>query len=174
MISSAAISTNLRLPRPSLRCPHCRLVQFVTLSGECRKCHKPLQPPADELPATPSEPAAVAAKPLDPVALLPKRIRGLRDLRGWSQSQLAARMDVPRTHISKLENGKASPSLRSIARLGAALDVPFHHFFTTEQLPVMGPFLAEMAPFVSKLTDIERRTLLDAARRMAEDRKAAA
>ena len=42
---------------------------------------------------------------------------------GLSQRQLALRMSVPRTYVSKIENEKATPTLSSLERLARALEV---------------------------------------------------
>jgi putative transcriptional regulator len=50
------------------------------------------------------------------------RLRELRDQRGWSQGELAERLDVSRQTINALETGKYDPSLPlafRIARLFA-------------------------------------------------------
>ncbi len=52
-----------------------------------------------------------------------KAIRSLRQRGGLSQRQLALRMGVPRTYVSKIENEKATPTLSSLARLAQALEV---------------------------------------------------
>ena len=51
------------------------------------------------------------------------QVRDIRRSRHLSQRQLAGRMQVPRTYISKIENGKAIPTLGSLERLAAALEV---------------------------------------------------
>ena len=51
------------------------------------------------------------------------QVRELRRARHLSQRQLAGRMQVPRTYISKIENGKAIPTLGSLERLANALEV---------------------------------------------------
>ena len=51
------------------------------------------------------------------------RLRELRDARGWSQGELAERLDVSRQTVNALETGKYDPSLPlafRIARLFAA------------------------------------------------------
>lgn len=51
------------------------------------------------------------------------RLRELRDTRGWSQGELAERLDVSRQTINALETGKYDPSLPlafRIARLFAS------------------------------------------------------
>ena len=50
-------------------------------------------------------------------------IRALRLRNGLSQRQLALRMSVPRTYVSKIENEKATPTLSSLERLAKALEV---------------------------------------------------
>ena len=51
------------------------------------------------------------------------QVREIRRARHLSQRQLAGRMQVPRTYISKIENGKAIPTLGSLERLALALGV---------------------------------------------------
>lgn len=59
----------------------------------------------------------------------PKRIgrmlKALREAKGFSQVELAARAKVERTYIVKLESGdKKNPSLAILQRLARALGVP--------------------------------------------------
>ena len=54
---------------------------------------------------------------------LAQSIRSLRLRNGLSQRQLALRMSVPRTYVSKIENEKATPTLSSLERLARALEV---------------------------------------------------
>ena len=51
------------------------------------------------------------------------QVKEIRRARHLSQRQLAGRMQVPRTYISKIENGKAIPTLGSLERLAGALGV---------------------------------------------------
>jgi transcriptional regulator with XRE-family HTH domain len=108
--------------REVVRCSDCRLMQFRTSNSLCRKCHRPLDV---EEPVRPdrtgdSQPAEPSAEAGLKVAGQVKEIRRARHL---SQRQLAGRMQVPRTYISKIENGKAIPTLGSLERLAAALGV---------------------------------------------------
>ena len=52
------------------------------------------------------------------------RIAGIRKRRGWSQSQLAARLGVPRDRLSKWERGMNAPSLDDLSGLSEVLEVP--------------------------------------------------
>lgn len=103
--------------REVLRCPKCLLVQYRTSSNLCRRCESPY-----ELPVV----AALAAPEAEPVLLdynVAKAIRTLRKSQGLSQRTLAQRMQVPRTYVSKIENGKAQPTLASLERIASALDI---------------------------------------------------
>ena len=91
--------------REVLRCDHCSLVQFRTTSALCRRCHKCLEVEEPE-PAAPL--ALVPAQETQDGIQVATAVRDLRHVRNLSQRQLALRMGVPRTYISKIENlGKA-------------------------------------------------------------------
>jgi transcriptional regulator with XRE-family HTH domain len=49
---------------------------------------------------------------MSPKARFGERLRRLRDERGWTQDDLAARMGYSGTHISAVETGRRSPTLR--------------------------------------------------------------
>lgn len=51
------------------------------------------------------------------------RIRELRTHRGLTQAELARRMGITEGNVSRLETGGRAPSLRTIARVAAALGV---------------------------------------------------
>lgn len=53
------------------------------------------------------------------------KIKLVREERGYSQEQLAVLMDVNRTTISKIENGKFSITVDSLARFSIYLDYEF-------------------------------------------------
>src|SRR5574338_391849 len=117
--------------REVVRCDHCLLVQFRTTNSLCRRCHASL----DE-----EEPEIVAAVPVPQVMPahgnghghlnLAASIRSLRLRNGLSQRQLATRMSVPRTYVSKIENEKATPTLSSLERLAKALEVDVTELIT--------------------------------------------
>ncbi len=95
-------------------------------------------------------------------------IRNLRLQHGLSQRQLALRMGVPRTYVSKIENEKATPTLSSLARLADALTVSVPDLLTacspsrdneiTELLS--DPFISEMAAFTKQLDGMQRTSVL--------------
>jgi transcriptional regulator with XRE-family HTH domain len=53
---------------------------------------------------------------------LGQTLRGLRNKRKWSQTDLALRADVDRNYISLIELGRNSPSVRMLFRLCDALN----------------------------------------------------
>lgn len=163
--------------REVYRCDFCSLVQFRTASLLCRRCHKPLE--AEEEPEpTPVAPVAVVPRPQatqpseSAVAL---RIREIRSQRNMSQRQLAAKMSVPRTYISKVENGRATPTLTSLERLAEALSVHLSDLLLErsseerQELKAIlaDPFLAEISQCVFMLDALQRTTLLNHIRDMA-------
>jgi transcriptional regulator with XRE-family HTH domain len=164
--------------REVLRCNHCKLVQFRTSSAACRRCKKSLE---IEKPAPAPAPLALVPPPAEaPQGIqVAAAVRDLRHVRNLSQRQLAARMNVPRTYISKIENGKAMPTLSSLDRLARALEVdmsallrdaPTRH--SNEACMLMNdPFLAEIAAYTSKLDALQRSIFLNHVRELAAGRR---
>jgi transcriptional regulator with XRE-family HTH domain len=105
-------------------------------------------------------------------------VRDLRHVRNLSQRQLAARMGVPRTYISKIENGKAMPTLSSLDRLARALqvdisallrDAPTRHRDESAVL-LNDPFLAEIAKYTAHLTSTQKSIFLNHVRELSQGR----
>src|SRR5256885_16342088 len=155
--------------REVVRCDHCLLVQFRTSNNNCRRCHACL----DEEPEP--EPIRVAPPVMMPVPgtgrghlNLATSIRSLRLRNGLSQRQLAGRMSVPRTYVSKIENEKATPTLSSLERLARALEVSVPELLSgggrsrDEGISEMmkDPVIAEILPFVSQLNGMQMSSIL--------------
>ena len=95
-------------------------------------------------------------------------IRSLRLRNGLSQRQLATRMSVPRTYVSKIENEKATPTLSSLERLARALEVTVPDLLSggernrQEEIRelVKDQFIAELLPFVSQLNGMQMSSVL--------------
>jgi len=194
MMAPLAVSTPLDVPvsqpqmesqlqavptteREVLRCESCKLVQFRTSSDSCRRCKKsllPEQPKVEAAIALVPEPAPRAEGGLQ----VATAVRDLRHVRNLSQRQLAARMGVPRTYISKIENGKAMPTLSSLDRLARALqvdisallrDAPTRHQDETAVL-MTDPFLAEIAKYAAHLNSTQKSIFLNHVRELAQGR----
>jgi len=160
-----------------LRCEHCALVQFRTSNSMCRRCHKPLD--VEEAPA-PIEIIAVSQSPasnLDAGLRVAAQVKDIRKARHLSQRQLASRMQVPRTYISKIENGKAIPTLGSLERLASALEVDICQLVRDgrsardeEMAEIFAdPFLAELAQYLPKLEALHRSLLMNQVRERARE-----
>lgn len=164
--------------REVVRCDHCSLVQFRTTNSLCRRCHKSLEveePEPTPVPLSIVSPTATSSDGLQ----VASAVRELRQVRNLSQRQLAARMNVPRTYISKIENGKAMPTLSSLDRLAKALQVDIstllrdpktRHRDETAVL-MNDPFLAEIAAYVSQLDALQRSIFLNHVRELAAGRR---
>lgn len=50
-------------------------------------------------------------------------VRQLRERRGWSQEELAARADLNRSYLGEIERGSAMPSLATVTKLARALEI---------------------------------------------------
>ena len=60
------------------------------------------------------------------------RLKVLRAERDWSQSDLAARLDVSRQSINAIEIGKYDPSLPLAFRIARLFEVPIEAIFLFE------------------------------------------
>ncbi len=166
-------------PREVLRCPSCQLVQYRTLNSHCRRCRVDLDAP----PVT----AAAAAAPAPSVrvgrleiadeegvetaeasgTLVPDvagAIRRWRTNRGLSQRQLAERMHVPRTYVSKIENDKATPTLASLERMATAMETSVAALLDARQAELLqDAFVQALVPYLARLGPRDRDQLLAAA-----------
>ena len=102
-------------------------------------------------------------------------IRALRQRGGLSQRQLALRMNVPRTYVSKIENEKATPTLSSLERLARALEVTVPDLLmgaeSGREEEIRGlladDFIAQLSPYIAKLDGMQRASLMAQIRDLA-------
>src|SRR6202046_4336431 len=168
--------------REVLRCGHCSLVQFRTMNALCRRCRKSLEMEEPE-PVMPAA-ASISHEPEAEEGGLQvaRAVRDARRGRNLSQRQLAGRMQVPRTYISKIANGQAMPTLSSLARLAAALEIDICNLLRDarsrrhEETAVLmtDPFLAELAPYISQMDTLQRSMFLNQVRDLAMGRRRSA
>ncbi len=160
--------------REVVRCDRCNLVQFRTVNSLCRRCHTSLDTEIPEI--TLPEPTAQAN---DAVVnncglQVASAIRALRQKSGLSQRQLAMRMRVPRTYVSKIENEKATPTLSSLERLAEALHVSVPDLLAggnTREAELRellaDTFVAELLPYVAHLNAMQMTGVLTQVRDMS-------
>jgi len=154
--------------REVVRCDHCHLVQFRTTNNLCRKCRISLDEDEPE-PILASQPPVEAPTHGSHSQLqVAASIRMLRQKSGLSQRQLALRMQVPRTYVSKIENEKAMPTLSSLQRLATALEVSMGDLLKGSSRTLedeiadlmQDEFIAEVVQYLDKLDPMQRSTLL--------------
>jgi transcriptional regulator with XRE-family HTH domain len=95
-------------------------------------------------------------------------IRMLRQRGGLSQRQLALRMQVPRTYVSKIENEKATPTLSSLERLARALEVTVPDLLSGGDRArqdeirdlMQDDFVAQLVPFLATLDALQKASIL--------------
>ncbi|HXJ94642.1 MAG TPA: helix-turn-helix transcriptional regulator [Terriglobia bacterium] len=125
--------------------------------------------------------------------LIGPRLRKLREGRKLSQGDITAVIGLPRSYVSRIENGHAVPSLETLKRLATALDVPLYRiFYAEEDIPKAGSsrqswdelaedrgpsgdearFLIQMRALAKNLGRTERIFLLNLARRLVNPRSA--
>jgi transcriptional regulator with XRE-family HTH domain len=122
--------------------------------------------------------------------LIGQRIRQLREQKNFSQGDIEKASGLLRCYISRVEHGHTVPSLETLERFAAALDVPLYRlFYTGEDAPATpnlsprrtleeladeaGPsgtearFLLKLKGLVGKMVESDRAFLLDFARKLA-------
>lgn len=64
------------------------------------------------------------------MAMMKERIKRARKERGWSQTELARRMQVTQPSVADWESGRKAPSMKNMVRLAKLLDVGFEWLST--------------------------------------------
>lgn len=119
-----------------------------------------------------------------------QRLRSLREQKGLSQGDLERASGLLRCYISRVEHGHTVPSLDTLERFAAALDVPLYRlFYSGEGAPATprltdrrslenlahqtGPegnearLLLKLKGLIGKMVETDRAFLLDFARKLA-------
>jgi transcriptional regulator with XRE-family HTH domain len=117
------------------------------------------------------------------------RLKKLREERNLSQGDIEKRTGLLRCYISRVENGHTVPSLETLERLAAALELPLYHLFyegdeppplpnlskreSTEEL-VLDPaheqdlrFFEKVNRLLTKIDEKDRQLLLYMAQKLA-------
>ena len=71
-----------------------------------------------------------------------RRLRNLREEKNLSQGDIEKRAGLLRCYISRVENGHTVPSLETLERLAAALEVPLYQLFYEGDEPPALPNLS--------------------------------
>ncbi len=118
------------------------------------------------------------------------RIRQLREKKGLSQGDIERVTGLLRCYTSRVENGHTVPSLETLERFAAALDIPLYQlFYLGEEVPPTpnlssrksleelaeddgkvgadARFLLKLKTLLDHITDSDRQMLLTMARKLA-------
>src|SRR5438477_10975629 len=118
-----------------------------------------------------------------------ERIRHLREQQKLSQADIEERTGLLRCYISRVEHGHTVPSLETMERFAAGLDIPLYQLFyrgeeapptnsltprvTVEELaeegvaPQEDGFLVTLKSMLNRLREIDRDVLLNLAKALA-------
>ena len=145
--------------REVVHCNHCGLVQFATKKRLCLKCHLSLDkaPEEESVPKEETASQQTTKQTTFNSESLAMELKTRRRILGLSQRQLAERMRCPRTYISKIENGKATPKPKSLCRIAVFLE-------TSPGLLLDGTSTFFAAPYEIEIIELLR--LLGEAERM--------
>jgi len=105
-------------------------------------------------------------------------IRNFRLQKGMSQGDIEKRTGLLRCYLSRVENGHTIPSLDTLAKIAAAMEVPLAQFFadgtnaeSTRNLPQLSEeevrFLTQIRRYSSNLNDSDRKLVLAMVKKMA-------
>ncbi len=84
-----------------------------------------------DTPCNCKAPAATVPEPQF-LELLGKRIRTLREARGWSMDKLAAKIPMSKTGLWQIEKGRSEPMAKTIVALASVLGVTTDHLLLRE------------------------------------------
>ncbi len=103
-------------------------------------------------------------------------IRDFRLQRGMSQGDIEKRTGLLRCYLSRVENGHTVPSLDTLQKIAASLDMPLSQFFSND--PVKESygislnedeirFLTQVQRYAANLNESDRKLLLAMVRKFA-------
>ena len=165
--------------REVLSCPHCGLVQFRTRNSRCRRCQRSLDDRLEHSTCPVPDPVSsttAMANRSGITQIVGRRVREIRKMQALSQMELARRLNVARTYLSKVETCKVLPTIGTLYRLASALSVEVHHLLLFREVLELSqdPFLVEIASMIHSLVPEQKAVILRAVREMAIRRNQAA
>lgn len=96
-----------------------------------------------------------------PSEIFMQRLRAARDLRQWSQSDLATRAEMPPSSIAHFETGTRKPSFDTLKRLANALEVTTDYLLGRVQEPGLAEAGDPLYRDMGKLSDKDRELAKD-------------
>jgi transcriptional regulator with XRE-family HTH domain len=118
--------------------------------------------------------------------IIGRRLRQLREKKGLTQGLIEQRSGLLKCYVSRVENGHTVPSLGTLERFAAALEIPVHEIFYTSGTRAMpnlsqhstieevasedsseDEFVQKLSGFINRISECDRSVLLVLARKMA-------
>jgi transcriptional regulator with XRE-family HTH domain len=96
-----------------------------------------------------------------PSEIFMERLRAARELRQWSQSDLATRAGMPPSSIAHFETGTRKPSFDTLRRLANALEVTTDYLLGRAENPGLAEAGDPLYRDVGKLTGRDREIAKD-------------
>ncbi len=90
-----------------------------------------------------------------------RKIKQYRKKTGFTQAELAEKINVDPKYISRLETGTSTPSIAIIARLGEVLNVEIFNFFIVESKEKKNHIIELINSMLTKATIKELNAILD-------------
>jgi len=106
-----------------------------------------------------------------PSELFQERLKAARELRKWSQSELANQAGMPPSSIAHFESGSRKPSFDTLRRLANALEVTTDYLLGRVDDPSLAQAADPLFRDVSKLTGNDRELAKDFLKMLAERKK---
>lgn len=102
----------------------------------------------------------------------PARLRSVRERRGLSQSELAAKSGLQPSAISHFETGRRAPSFENLRALADALSVSTDYLLGRQEEPTTaGPVAEKMFRHLSRMSDADQALLEEFAKTLAKKNK---
>lgn len=87
--------------------------------------------------------------------VISQRLRSLREERKFSQGDIEKRTGLLRCYISRVENGHTVPSIETLEKLAAALEIPLYQLFYEGEEPPPLPNLSKRTSAEELVLDAE-------------------
>lgn len=94
------------------------------------------------------------------------RIKSLREARGWTQEDLAGRMDISSNHLSSIERGKENPTFDTLVKFSDALKVEMWELFDFGHEVSLGELREVMNKFTKEMDEEKLRLAVRVLRAM--------
>ena len=150
------------------RCVPCNLVQFETRNSKCRRCSSTILKRMHQTKQAVFLPHQNSFKA---VSLIGNQVRVLRELRGLTRKAFSVLLlpYVSRSYVYRIETGSVKPSLETLERIAATLDLPLGAFFLDSEsleTQVYSRYVQQITPFLKLVPDKSFETILSFIREM--------